>query len=58
MKECIFQFKSVVDKAGTVVDKLLMLRQVTWKSTHENPTQVWSQRGPKGPLIDQGHGPL
>ena len=35
--------------------KLLRLRQVTWKSTDVNPSIVWSQKGPKGPLIEQGN---
>ena len=40
------------------VDKLLRLRQVTWKSTNVNLTLVWSLRGPQEPLIDQDHRPL
>ena len=38
--------------------KLLRLRQLTWKSTDDNLILVRSQRGPKGPLIDQGRRPL
>ena len=38
--------------------KLLKHREVTCKRTDDNSTLLRSQRGPEGPLTDQGRRPL
>ena len=46
MTKLVLQWKTAQAKTGNL------------KSTDVNPTQLRSQRGPKGLLIEQGHSPL